>query len=99
MPTNGGSPVVVLGSNLGLTAGAVTVTYTGGPDGNRRCTMGECTVVSPGTKIQCPSAPGAGANYSVVVSIEGRASQPSDVRISYAAPVIPRPQPGPGLGS
>jgi hypothetical protein len=88
MPTNGGSPVVVLGSNLGLTAGAVTVTYTGGPDRNRSYSMGACTVVSPGTKIQCPSAPGAGANYSVVVSIEGRASQPSDVRISYAAPVI-----------
>ena len=97
LPTLGGGVVDVFGSNLGLTSSAVTLRYAGGSLGmaHRRYSAGACVVVSPGTHIQCPAAPGVGANYTFTVEVEGGMSTPSVDTVSYGTPIITSVE-GPG---
>ncbi len=70
------------------------VNYEGGSTGFSRwmhtIPAGACTVVTSGTALRCPSMPGVGANYTFAVSVDGVASAPSAVMLSYAPPIINR---------
>ena len=49
---------------------------------------GSCSIVTPGSAIRCVSAPGVGANYTSVVTVDGGASNVSTAKLSYAPPII-----------
>jgi hypothetical protein len=92
LPTVGGATFDVMGTDLGLTPSAISVSYAGGSDGmllrSHTLAPSSCTIVSPGTALRCPSLPGVGANYSVTVVVDGGMSDASASRLSYAPPVI-----------
>jgi hypothetical protein len=92
LPTVGGALIDVEGENLGLTPAAISLTYSGGSTGflPRTHTLppGVCTIVIPGSRLQCPSAPGVGANYTFRVTVDGGASSNSSMLLSYAPPFI-----------
>jgi hypothetical protein len=92
LPTVGGSVVTVRGRFLGLISSAVSVVYTGGSLGMRQRTFtipaGNCSVVNPGSVLQCTCLPGVGANYTFVVIVGGGVSQSSATTLSYAPPFI-----------
>jgi hypothetical protein len=92
LPTPGGSPVDIVGTDLGLSPSVVSVTYSGGSTGlpTRRYDIpsGNCTILTPGAHLLCPSLPGVGANYTFVVTVDGIPSAPSTDVLSYARPVI-----------
>ena len=60
LPTVGGAAIDIRGSGLGLSATAVSVTYTGGSLGMMRRSytlpQGACTLVSPGTALRWVSS-------------------------------------------
>lgn len=69
LPTTGGGLVDITGTNLGLAASTISLAYYGGSSGRpvRAYSVSTgCTVVVPGTRIQCPSVAGIGANYTYV---------------------------------
>ena len=80
LSTVGGSLVVITGTNLGLSASAVTVTYSGGATGMQRrqytIPSGGCVITSVGfsESLQCQSVAGVGANYSFTVIVDGGVS-------------------------
>lgn len=82
----------ITGQNLGVQASAVSIVYSGGSTGFPRRTYtpspGSCTIVDAGARLQCPTVPGVGANYTFVVVVDGTASAPSSNVLSYAAPVV-----------
>jgi hypothetical protein len=91
MPTAGGADVDITGRNLGLEASAVSLAYSGGSYGLAPRTYSPtqpCVVVAAGTHLRCPSAPGVGANFTFVVTVDG-GSSPASVRVvSYTQPAI-----------
>jgi hypothetical protein len=91
LATAGGAFVVITGRNLGMAAAAVSLSYSGGSTGlahRAYAPTDACEVVSAGTHIRCPSAPGVGANYSFVVTVDGGASDGSSRLLSYTQPAI-----------
>jgi hypothetical protein len=91
LSTAGGAVVDITGRNLGLEAAAVSMSYSGGSTGLASRTYAPtepCVVVSVGTHVRCPSAPGVGANYSVVMTVSGGSSAPSVRLVSYSQPAI-----------
>jgi hypothetical protein len=91
LATVGGTPVDITGHHLGMAVASVSMAYTGGSTGLATHTYtpaDACVVVSAGTRIRCPAAPGVGANYSFVVTVDGGSSAPSARQLSYTQPTI-----------
>lgn len=92
LPTIGGGFVEIEGRSLGLSPGDVSLTYTGALTGMAVRTFfvprGTCTIAAAGTLISCPTPPGVGANYTVVVTVGNGTSAPGSDILSYAPPII-----------
>ena len=92
LPTTGGALVDITGSNLGVSASTISMSYYGGSTGRPvrafSVPVGSCTVVIAGSRIQCPSVAGVGANYTFVVTVGGGASANSTAMLSYSPPFI-----------
>ncbi|KAH8073734.1 calcium ion binding protein [Aureococcus anophagefferens] len=86
MPTEGGSRVVLQGTNFGAESSVVSATY-GGDDGARYEATG-CAVLHDHTHVECVSAPGAGTGHAWVVTVAGRASAASAATVDYAPPTV-----------
>jgi hypothetical protein len=84
--------VDITGSNLGVAASTISMSYYGGSTGRPvrafSVPVGSCTVVIAGSRIQCPSIAGVGANYTFVVTVGGGASANSTAMLSYSPPFI-----------
>jgi hypothetical protein len=105
LPTPGGGVIEVSGTNVGLASAAVALSYAGSLPGlpRRSYTSASCVVVRAGAVVQCSTPPGIGAEFAVVLDVDGGASEPSAGTVSYAPPAItsvsgPGAEGGPAVG-
>jgi hypothetical protein len=84
--------VDITGTDLGLNASAVFISYSGGSPGlatrTHTTAPGSCVIVAAGTHLRCATLPGVGTNFSFVVHVDGAASDASAATLSYAPPTI-----------
>ena len=84
--TVGGTAVFVSGDRLG-TPGAIVIMVLSNGEFSFRSPP--CTVVSPGTSLQCVVPPGVGARHNVTLVVDGVASAPfAGGLLAYRAPVV-----------
>ncbi len=92
LATSGSSVVEITGLHLGVNASAVFLSYVGGSTGYTARTYttapGTCTIVTAGTRLRCATVPGAGANFSFTVHVDGAPSDASVDTLSYTPPSI-----------
>jgi hypothetical protein len=92
LSTTGTDMVDIQGEHLGLNSSTVSISFSGGSTGFRvrsyRPSPNECFVIAAGTHVRCFTAPGVGANFSFVVTVDGGASPPSRDTLSFARPSV-----------
>ena len=79
------STVDIVGTNFGP-SGTPSITY-GGSDGLKYAPS-SCTMVTPHTKIRCPTVAGYGKDLKFIVTVASQSSTLRSSTVDYAAPTI-----------
>ena len=84
--TNGGSPVVITGLQIGGVDASVTMALS---NGRYTFTSASCSIVTPAVVVSCAAPPGVGSNHSVTLTVDGQPSaRYTDTLLSYATPTL-----------